>query len=156
MLLGPLVFLLSEHIIDTGGRMLFFGGQAAEYANPSPQAINNALWWSQLQGRQSTRWCTVVDTTSLRHDDESRRRLGSTADTGILLIPRSRLVTVGDCSFPAAWPRTWNSLVGYLAQPPEPVRRPGRLAYIERFMLTNRSFYIDTTIVFFLRCFFVL
>jgi len=41
-------------------------------------------------------------------DMDSRRRLRSSADTDILLVPRSRLVTVGDRSFPVNGPRTWN------------------------------------------------
>jgi len=43
-------------------------------------------------------------------DMDSRRRLKSSADTDILLVPRSWLVTVGDRSFPITGPRTWNNL----------------------------------------------
>ena len=43
-------------------------------------------------------------------DVECRRRLRSSADTDMLLVPRSRLVTVDDRSFPVAGPRTWNNL----------------------------------------------
>jgi len=43
-------------------------------------------------------------------DMDSRRWLRSSADTDILLVPRSRLVTVGDRSFPVTGPRTWNNL----------------------------------------------
>ena len=41
---------------------------------------------------------------------ETRRRLRSSAENDILLIPRSRLVTAGDRSFPVAGPRVWNAL----------------------------------------------
>jgi hypothetical protein len=41
---------------------------------------------------------------------DSRRRLRSSVDTDILLVPRSRLVTVCDRSFPVAGPRIWNNL----------------------------------------------
>jgi len=43
-------------------------------------------------------------------DMNSIRRLRTAADTDILLVPRSRLVTVGDRSFPVIGPRTWNNL----------------------------------------------
>jgi len=43
-------------------------------------------------------------------DMDSRRRLRSSADTDILLVPRSRLVTIGDRSIPVTGPRTWNNL----------------------------------------------
>jgi len=39
-------------------------------------------------------------------DMDTRRRLRSSVDTDILLVPQSRLVTVGDCSFPVTGPRT--------------------------------------------------
>ena len=56
----------------------------------------------------------------------SRRRLRSSVDTDILLVPRSRLVTVGDRSFPVAGPRTWNNL-------PETVRSaPSLLSFKQR------------------------
>ena len=41
---------------------------------------------------------------------DSRRPLRSSADTDILLVPRSPSVTVGDRSFPVVGPRTWNNL----------------------------------------------
>ena len=57
---------------------------------------------------------------------DSRRRLRSSVDTDILLVPRSRLVTVGDRSFPVAGPRTWNNL-------PETVRSaPSLLSFKQR------------------------
>jgi hypothetical protein len=43
-------------------------------------------------------------------DVDSRRRLRSSADTQLLVTPRSRLITAGDCSFLVAGPRIWNSL----------------------------------------------
>jgi hypothetical protein len=44
-------------------------------------------------------------------DVDTRRRLRSSADTQILLTPRSRLVTAGDRSFQESpGPRIWNSL----------------------------------------------
>ena len=66
--------------------------------------------------------------SSLHHVTEldSRRRLRSSVDTDILLVPRSRLVTVGDRSFPVAGPRTWNNL-------PETVRSaPSLLSFKQR------------------------
>jgi len=44
-------------------------------------------------------------------DMDSRRRLRSSAETDILLVPRFRLVTVGDRLFPVTGPRTWNNLL---------------------------------------------
>ena len=49
---------------------------------------------------------------------ESRRRLRSSADPDILLVPRSRLVTVGDRSFPVAGPRTWKNPPGTIRSTP--------------------------------------
>jgi len=43
-------------------------------------------------------------------DMDFRRLLRSSADTDILLLPRSWLVTVGDRSFLVTIPRTWNNL----------------------------------------------
>jgi hypothetical protein len=43
-------------------------------------------------------------------DVDTRRRLRSSADTQLLVTPRSRLVTAGDRSFLVAGPRIWNSL----------------------------------------------
>jgi len=51
-------------------------------------------------------------------DIDSRRRLTSSADTNILLVPRSRLVTVGDRSFPVTKPRTWNNLPASIRSAP--------------------------------------
>jgi Reverse transcriptase (RNA-dependent DNA polymerase) len=60
---------------------------------------------------------------------ESRRWLRSSADTDILLTPRSRLVTVGDRSFPVAGPRAWNDL-------PETVRASPSLSSFKRLLKT--------------------
>jgi hypothetical protein len=60
---------------------------------------------------------------------ETRRRLRSSADTDILLTPRSRLVTVGDRSFPVAGPRVWNDL-------PETVRAAPSLSSFKRQLKT--------------------
>lgn len=60
---------------------------------------------------------------------DCRRRLRSSADTDILLVPRSRLVTVGDRSFPVAGPRTWNFL-------PEAVRSASSLSSFKRQLKT--------------------
>ena len=54
---------------------------------------------------------------------DSRRRLRSSADTDFLLVPRSRLTTIGHRSFPVAGPRTWNNLQ-------ETVRSRGTVAAI--------------------------
>jgi len=51
-------------------------------------------------------------------DMDSRRRLGSSADTDILLVPRSRLVTVGDRSFPVTGPRTGNNILASIRSAP--------------------------------------
>jgi len=51
-------------------------------------------------------------------DMDSRRWLRSSADTDILLVPRSRLFTVGDRSFPVTGPRTWNNLTASIRSAP--------------------------------------
>jgi len=51
-------------------------------------------------------------------DMDSRRWLRSSADTDILLVPRSRLVTVGDSSFPVTGARTWNNLPASIRSAP--------------------------------------
>jgi len=51
-------------------------------------------------------------------DMDSRRQLRSSADTDILLVSRSRLVTVGDRSFPVTGPRTWNNLPASIRSAP--------------------------------------
>ena len=69
--------------------------------------------------------------STLHHVSEvdSRRRLRTSAETDILLVPRSRLVTVGDRSFPVAGPRTWNNL-------PETVRSAPSLQSFKRQLKT--------------------
>ena len=51
---------------------------------------------------------------------ETRRRLRLSADTDILLTPRSRLVTAGDRSFSVAGPRIWNDLPETVRAAPSP------------------------------------
>jgi len=51
-------------------------------------------------------------------DMDCRRRLRSSADTNILLVPRSRLVIVGDRSFPVTGPQTWNNLLASIRSAP--------------------------------------
>ena len=60
---------------------------------------------------------------------ETRRRLRSSADTDILLTPRSRLVTARDRSFSVAGPRIWNDL-------PETVRAAPSLSSFKRQLKT--------------------
>ena len=60
---------------------------------------------------------------------DSRRRLRSSADTDILLVPRSRLVSVSDRSFPVAGVRTWKDL-------PETVRSAPSLSSFKRQLKT--------------------
>ena len=69
--------------------------------------------------------------SSLRRvaDMDSRRRLRSSADTDILLVPRSRLITVGDRSFPVAGPRALNDM-------PETVRSASSLSSFKRQLKT--------------------
>jgi hypothetical protein len=74
---------------------------------------------------------------------DSRRRLRSSVDTDILLVPRSRLVTAGDRSFPVAGPRIWNNL-------PETVRSaPSLFSFKQRLktVLFSRHYIIDSCIL---------
>ena len=72
---------------------------------------------------------------------DSRRRIRSSVDTNILLVPRSRLVTVGDRSFPVAGPRTWNNL-------PETVRSaPSLLSFKQRLKTMFASLHLTFSVL---------
>ena len=43
-------------------------------------------------------------------DVDTRRRLQNSADSATLVVPSTRHTTLGDCAFPVASARAWNSL----------------------------------------------
>jgi len=117
-------------------------------------ALANCSRLSQIQGRHaglplSTRHCSAISvdvTTSrcgrrLQSTPVPRRRLRSSPDTDVLLIPRSRLV-FGDRLFPVPGPRTLNNL-------PETVRSASSLPWFKlqlKNSIFSRRYILDTDI----------
>jgi hypothetical protein len=73
-------------------------------------------------------------------DVHTRHRLRSSADTQLLVTPRSRLVIAGDRSFLVAGPRIWNSLPFTVCAAPSLLSFKQRLKTFYYRILTPDSF----------------
>jgi hypothetical protein len=107
-----------QSVINAAARSIF---RLRRFDHVSPALVE--LHWLSAADRVTFKVATLVyrclheaaprylsSALHLVADVDTRRRLRSSADTQLLVTPRSRLVTAGDRSFKVAGPRIWNSL----------------------------------------------